>query len=421
MCADTWSSDDASESQPHDFSDSDGDHFQRATLARKSQLRPAGIGLSFVPYADWRPGLAYDEELPDYIRYDVEWKLSLNNRSRGGESEPGVVISPKDFWNHTLQSKLRDAVERGSKPWRPVDTKIIYTVDDRKTKPITKRYGKLKVKWSEVAKQLQDWSHFLRDSKKLSVQITFYYEPESDKTATATRGTAAQVAENNAQVNAELTVLGRDDSWRRVVALVRCPGPPCNKGPYCWQKGPKHYKLLSHHLKILVDETQKGHNMQTHDDLPERVRTQLEAEEEQQAERSRKRRRDEAGSSYAAGAPAIHIHNAPGDANAVYTGSYIPSSPSIIFPTSPAFDFEESRDNVVKAYVEWQQSKVSSQKLKSSYSLIEVLTLDYGLSLEMIFANQKRYFKFFLNHGVLEGVAWHFVCNIKRYYELMVI
>lgn len=84
-----WSSDDASESQPHDVPDLDNDS-QRATAGRRSQLRPAGLGLAFVPLADWKPELLYDEQPPENIRYEVEWKLSVNNRQRSGESESGI-------------------------------------------------------------------------------------------------------------------------------------------------------------------------------------------------------------------------------------------------------------------------------------------------------------------------------------------
>ena len=168
-----WTSD-ASESQPHDVSDLDSD-FQRATVGRRSQLRPAGLGLAFVPFADWKSELSYDEQPPENIRYDVEWKLSVNNRQRSGESEPGVVLSPRSFWKHILRPKLRAAVDKSPKAWEPSETKIVLSVADRKTSNITKRFAKLDVDWPYVARQFQDWSHLLRSGKKLSMQVTFYY------------------------------------------------------------------------------------------------------------------------------------------------------------------------------------------------------------------------------------------------------
>jgi hypothetical protein len=48
-------------------------------------------------------------------------------------------------------------------------------------------------------------------------------------------------------------------SWRDTYNLMRCPGAPCNLGPYCWiDNGKKHYKLKTHHLKSLVQHVQQG-------------------------------------------------------------------------------------------------------------------------------------------------------------------
>lgn len=411
-----WSSDDASQSQPCGFANSEDEHSQQPTLTRHSQLRPAGNGLAFVPYADWRPGRSYNQQPAENIWYDVEWKLSVNNRRKTGESEPGIALSPRQFWKYVLQPKLQAVVKSAKSPLTASDTQILLSVSDRKTSSITKRFSKLDVNWLFVAKQLQEWSRFLTDDKvkKLKVEITFYYVEDKSRTAPAVRGAnATQGAEREARISAERAVLGRPESWRQVIALVRCPGPPCNKGPYCWRDGQTHYKLLSHHLKMLVDEVQKGHSMQTHNDIPERIREELHAEQQQQAERERKRRRHDS-DSCPTGLPVIHIHNAPSNANAGASSS-IPSTPEMVFPTSPTFDIQGSREDAVKAYVVWQCSKVSSQEQKSFYDLAQSLTLDHGICLYMIYTNQRRYFQFYREHGVLDGVAWHFVCDIKLF------
>ena len=77
--------------------------------------------------------------------------------------------------------------------------------------------------------------------------------------------------------------------------------------------------------------------METHDDVPDRIRSELYAEEQQRGERERKRRRGDSGSR-AASPPAIHIHNLPGgDANATKYAPGTPSTPEMVFPTSPVF------------------------------------------------------------------------------------
>jgi hypothetical protein len=314
--------------------------------------------------------------------------------------------------------KLQTAVEKSSKPWNPAETKIVLSVTDRKTSNITKRFPILKVDWPYVANQLQDWSHFLRDGKRLSAQVTFYYTEEGGKTTPVTRGaTATQLVETNAQNEAEIAVFGRPASWKQVIALVRCPGPPCDKGPYCWQEGQKHYKLLGHHLKALVDEAQKGHSMRTHNDMPKCIRQELYAEEQQQGERKRKRQSKDSGSP-SSSPPVIHIHNIPGDADATRYGTGIPSTPEMVFPTSPTFDFQGLRDDTVKAYVAWQKSKVRCQEQKGHYNQIQDLTLDQGLDLDIVYTNRGRYYWFYKESGVLEGVAWRFVCDIKCFMKL---
>jgi hypothetical protein len=40
---------------------------------------------------DWKPELSYDEQPPENIRYDVEWKLSVNNRQRSGDIAANIL------------------------------------------------------------------------------------------------------------------------------------------------------------------------------------------------------------------------------------------------------------------------------------------------------------------------------------------
>ena len=129
-----------------------------------------------------------------------------------------------------------------------------------------------------MEKQLQAWSHLLRIGKRLRINVTFSYV-ESGKTArNAGRGaTATQLAERSVRLDAEQAVSGGPDAWRQVYNLLRCPGAPCDRGPYCWQDPDmkKHYKLMGHHLRSLVKFVQRGGKLETHDDVPQDIRTQL--------------------------------------------------------------------------------------------------------------------------------------------------
>jgi hypothetical protein len=111
-------------------------------------------------------------------------------------------------------------------------------------------------------------------------------------------------------------VLDRPAAWRHVYSLLRCPGAPCDRGPHCWQDsadGHKHYRLLTHHLRNLVKFVQRGGTLDSHDDIPQEIRTELYAEAQQHLSRKRKRR--DSGSSLT-GHPIV-------------VNNYIPAHPSL--------------------------------------------------------------------------------------------
>jgi hypothetical protein len=72
---------------------------------------------------------------------------------------------------------------------------------------------------------------------------------------------------------------------------MRCPGPPCNLGPYYWRDnvGKRYYKLKTYNLKSLIRHVEHGGTLETHDDVPDDIREQLYAKEQQDVERQRKR------------------------------------------------------------------------------------------------------------------------------------
>jgi hypothetical protein len=185
----------------------------------------------------------------------MEWKLTLNKRVIAKQTEDDLVLAPSDFWNEELSLKIADIVKSTGKPCKADATTIVMSVNDRSERDITKRFEELQIDWLIVENKLQVWSHLLCIGKRLRVSVSLNYV-ESGKTArTAGRGaTATQLVERNAQLDAEQVVSGGPDAWRHVYNLFRCPGPLCDRGPYCWQDpdAKKHYKLMGHHLRSLV-------------------------------------------------------------------------------------------------------------------------------------------------------------------------
>jgi hypothetical protein len=275
-----WSSDD--ESQVCNDSNIDVDPARGSRLLQQSQRRPARKTLSFVPYADWDPDQSYDEIPPSCIHYIMEWKLTLNRRIIAKQTEDDLVVAPRDFWDEELSSKIADIVKSTGKSCEADATTIAISVNDRSEHDSTKRFIKLEIDWSIVEKQLQAWSYLLRIGKKLRINVSFNFMESSKAARTAGRGaTAAGLAERNTRLDAEQVVSGGPDAWRHVYNLLRCPGPPCNLGPYCWQdlEKKRHYKLLGHHLRNVVRLVQRGGKLESHDDIPQDVRTQLYAEQ----------------------------------------------------------------------------------------------------------------------------------------------
>lgn len=132
------------------------------------------------------------------------------------------------------------------------------TVTQRKEPPLTKRFANTSIDWAIIEKQLVAWGEFYRTGKKLTLKLSFNYVDVGQSSTTAKRGfpstTLQMLAEGAAQDDAEQASSGHPPAWRHVYSLMRCPGPPCNKGPYCWRDpvGKKHYKLNIRHLKSLV-------------------------------------------------------------------------------------------------------------------------------------------------------------------------
>ena len=399
---------------------SSDDEIERQLRPQRGQLRPARKTLPFMPYADWVPGQSYAEQPPpSCMHYIMEWKLTLNKRVIAKQTEDDLVLAPSDFWNEELSSKIADIVKSSSgKPCKADATTIVISVNDRTEPDITKRFEELQIDWSIVENKLQAWSHLLRIGKRLRISVLLNYV-ESGKTARTAgrRATATQLAERNARLDAEQVVSGGPDAWRQVYNLLQCPGPPCDRGPYCWQDpdGKKHYKLMGHHLRSLVKFVQQGCKLETHGDAPQDIRTQLYAEEQQHSDRKRKRR--DSGSSPAGYTPMIINNYIPVHPSRTLADGSKRSTPNMTDSSSrrPSLSIPGMRDDAVEAYCEWHCSKVRRQDQKQQYELARDLTLERGLDLELIHEDNDA--QFYIERGVLEGVARRFVRDVKAFLD----
>lgn len=138
--------------------------------------QPSRGPLLFVPLANWNPNrLQYDKQR--YIHYELEWKLTVNNRQVAKQTEQDLVLAPGDFWNATLMSKLDELVRKTqvNKPCAADATTIVMSVTERSERNVTKRFDEIKIDWLVVERQLQTWSHLTHNGRKLIIKVTFNY------------------------------------------------------------------------------------------------------------------------------------------------------------------------------------------------------------------------------------------------------
>jgi hypothetical protein len=238
------------------------------------------------------------------------------SKSVARDTELDLVLAPGAFWSTRLKQKLEELLlpqkKRRKMSFQADDTNVAVCVKDRSERDLIKRFNKLDIDWTVIEKQLLSWSHLFRAGRKLRINISFNYSARDLAIGTSVRratkrGSSQRIlAQREVQLNAEEETSGHPSIWRDVYNLMRCPGPPCHLGPHCWRDsvGKKHYKLKTHHMKILIEHVEQGGTLQTHDDVPEHVREQLYAEEQQDVEHQWKRRAPSLASS-----PPIHITN----------------------------------------------------------------------------------------------------------------
>lgn len=385
---------------------------------------PDSSRLGFLPLAEWDEYNSYDEDVPSRLRYSIEWKVAVNNKVVSKDTEQDVVLAPAVYWRMYLQPKVEKLVARKLPPGRQVeydDTSVVASVNDRTERDLTKRFDDMHIDWPVVERQLLRWAELFRSGKKLRVDLSFnYIESAASTSANSTRGhkrgssaTQRMLADRASQLDAEQETGAGSSVWRDVYALMRCPGPPCDLGPYCWREpfGKKHYKLRTHHLKTLIELVQQGHVLNSHDDVPEDVRDQLYAEEHQ-----RHGRRSTTNSATTPSFPPITITNVmpsqSHDSPLTVSASGTPVSEKRGF-CRVSFDIPGPRDLAVMAYTEWQRSNVVDEAQQAEYQKACDVTLLEMLDLEQVHEDQDP--DFYVRNGVKRGVARRFVSDIERW------
>ena len=352
--------------------------------------------------------------------------MSVNNKVISRDTEQDLVLAPTAYWHLCLKPKL-DKVLRGkvaqNRYVRCDDTTVIASVAHRSKRDLTKRFDNIDIDWSVVEKQMIGWGELFRSGRKLRVTVSFnYIDSHPQSTGTTKRGakrgssaTQRMLADRTAQLDAEEDNSGEPSIWRDVYAVMRCPGPPCDKGPHCFRDpfGKKHYPLRTHHLRALVNFVEQGNVLQSQNDVPEFIREQLVAEEHQRLERQPHPQPSSAPTPF----PPITIQNVlPSSHQSSSTaGSVDSSTPPVAYSFSfSSLDIPGALDVAVRLYSEWQQSNVTDASWKMDIQTACDVAIDDGLDLEQIYTDNDP--DFFIRNGVKKrGVARRFVRDIPKF------
>ncbi|KAH5617613.1 hypothetical protein HBI23_252390 [Parastagonospora nodorum] len=394
------------------------DDRDRGTIGmQRTRLRPAKLEL--LEWSEWDQTKAYDECPPTCLHYSIVWKVNLNNKLICKDTDQDLVLAPQYHWSFILRSKLRRLVQKKlSKHGRITcdDVNVVVKNTGRSERPLVRRFDETVIDWATVERQLVEWGELFRAGKKLIVEMTFNYLAE-DHGALAFLGkkaskqgsgsaTRRMLAERAVAIDAEQEATGQPPAWKGVYETMRCPGPPCPRGPYCWQdpNGKKHHPLKTRELQALVLHVQRGNALETHDDVPDDIRQQLYAAERQQYARHHKAA-DKSDSKL----PSIVIKNVlPGSHSENVTLSALP-------PLSRRLVIPGFCDTAVEEYSEWQMTRVKRDDLREGVRRIRDMALKEGLDLVQIHQDQDP--DYFIKDDIQAGVAKRFVREILDWVE----
>ncbi|KAK7985498.1 hypothetical protein PG996_005261 [Apiospora saccharicola] len=68
--------------------------------------------LTFAPSNNGTIDTASRQNGSSCIRYNVEWKVTFNRRSKAEDTEQDVALSPREFWEYSLRRKLENVVKK---------------------------------------------------------------------------------------------------------------------------------------------------------------------------------------------------------------------------------------------------------------------------------------------------------------------
>ncbi|KAI7970684.1 hypothetical protein EIK77_003084 [Talaromyces pinophilus] len=362
------------------------------------------------------------------VDYAVEWKVTINKRPVGHETEQVSEMKPRRYWETYIKPKIDELLENqySDKTLQIEDTKVIVSVNERgyKNKRLIRQFPKVRIDWYVVENQLVSWAGSF-PGRDLLVQITVNHKGITNQASANHRGrvnkrgassaTQRMLVERDEQIRAEEGSLGRPSPWKAVYNLMRCPGPPCRLGPHCWRdpKDKIHHKLLPNHLKDMVQYVEQGGTISDHDDVPDFIRQEIVRAEEQRQNKSKSS--NHRGSSY----PPINITNVlptpPTSVTHQITADHeLTLATAARLDSSVRLTVHGYLDQAVLDYTDWKVSQAISDIWKDGFRRAGAIALQLGLDLDLLYKKGKRVFD---GYDIPEGLVEQYVRDIPIWIE----
>ncbi|KAJ5500643.1 hypothetical protein N7453_009694 [Penicillium expansum] len=334
--------------------------------------------MGFLPVVEHEDGGTWDGQSTNCIHYQIEWRVTLNNRVVTKDTEQNLALPPSSYWekiNEKAASLLRRKIARDRRV-RPDDTTIVVSVKDRSQRDLTKRFESTDIDWTTVEKQLLAWAHLYHLGKKLLLQISINYIEDSGALLSGSdkRGKSStskrRLADRDARIDAE------QSSGQYPTENTPYEGPH----QICGARG----------------------DLETHDDIPDSVREQLYAEENQRFEKKKKASDN---STIGSICPPININNF------LPAGSSQQSMPSLVANEASHALSACAEPIIVHGLLD--QSRVSNEAFRDNITKARDVTLESCLDLMQVYEDQDP--DFFVKRGVKVGAARRFVRDIGHW------
>lgn len=162
----------------------------------------------------------------------------------------------------------------------------------------------------------------------------------------------------------------------------------------------------------VVTYAEEGNELNTHADMPERIRELIyKHKDEQEARRLRKRKASDSLPITVRVCCHRHYHDA-------LEGLDCPEMGGLTRRANPVrLTFPMPRDEAPYCYSDWLCRPVTNEAWLASYRLASRVTVDKGYDLRWLYTEQRAGAEMLVANGVLEGIAAQFVSMVKEWLD----